>query len=973
MKKNRQTHCGIGLLKAGIPVLLSGTMLASCQNKLHESYQPTDGLLRFAVNDSVQWQQGQVARSESQFGGATSVAAKVIKVNGTVKEGRQMYLVASVKEGIDATNSALGASSDVATKGTMIMDTGAASFHQSFGVFAESYRGAVPTTFTANYMDRVQVIRPADGATYSTATKYYIPAGETVKLYAYAPYDATTLVEAPPLTGAGTGEMNAGLILPESREDQHLAFSTAIPSYTYRTPRWIAGQSDLCFAEASVTSSNSRATLTFGHAMAAIRFLVSSTVEGCKINSISLNNIYSEATLTPTTEPQQGWWTYPDPAVTASFTYNNSNNGITHPDNDQGNATDIFGSGNAMFMIPHPLASNASVSIDVTAGSTRKTLTAPLTGSWTKGNTYTYTLSFSTAPDVNFNVSLTSDSTAEATGGDFTFSVTSEQNNTFVPYKVQYQDGEDWYDLNPSELKTMLSSESTSGDGTTRTHSFHTDEVFTVNSDQNIQLKKATPPSANGENEEGNPYDLTTGTTHSANCYIVSAPGWYKIPIVYGNALLVNSKSMNSKVSGKYTPFVDGYTVNTPWVNDMAPVAHCRLLWQDSEGLVRNVQQMDSHYLKFYVDSTTIAEGNAVIGAFYYSQYQETLLWSWHIWVTPGVSHVRSSTNTNIGGSLEFMNVPLGYVNGGTATWEPGIVTIRFIPQNPDNSTEYLDNLARTFTLTKKGASHPTPGRYVTYQWGRKDPMRPITTGVNGKVADCPVYPEPGGNTDYLPQNQTITSANQIDWVRNPHKFHTSESAVSAALWNSMQSIITTTSTYGVMSKGLYDPCPYMYAVPAAGAFDDLAAKGQDMQYLVSVPNLSTGDGGYSYGYSSFDLWDTNYGIGFGDGYAIFNVGGTINGAYQAYTWRLPLLGGRPAPNFTNDLYGNHGFYWMTGKPTNTTGSCLGMYLPNYGGASPWIDLIGVSPQNGTYAQFIIGDARNAYAIIPAYDAFIDQ
>lgn len=939
MKKNRQTHYGIGLFRAGIPVLLSGMMLVSCQNKLHEAYESTDGLLRFVVSDSIQWQQGQVASSESRFGGDTSVAAKAIKVNGTVEEGRQMYLVASVKEDIDATNSAFKESSGVATKGTMITGSDAASFHQSFGILAQSYGTTVPETFTPNYMDRVAVTRNSN--TYSTANKYYIPTGQTVKMFAYAPYDATSLAAS-----ANNGT-DGGLTIIETS-------TSGRPTYSFTTPLWLADQDDLCFAEdLSVTSSDAQATLTFGHAMAAIRFLVSSTVENCKINSISLNNIYSKATLSPTTESGVGWWTYPDPATTTTFTYDNGGQGITH---NSGTTTDIFGEGKAMFMIPHPL-DNASVSINVTVGdgSTQKTLTASLTDSWVKGNTYTYTLSFSAAPDVNFNVSLTSNSTVPATGGDFTFSVTSEQNNTFVPYKVQYQSGSDWYDLNLSELKTILSSESTNGTGTTRTHSFHTEEVFTISSTQNLQLKDAT-----SKGTESNPYGLANG--NSANCYIVSAPGWYSIPLVYGNAL--KDDAMNNNVSGKYQTHAYGGNITTPWIKDIAAPTSAQVLWQDVQGLVRNVQLMNNQYLKFYVDQATIAEGNAVIGCFHQSgTLPETLLWSWHIWVTPGVNLVTVTTNPNYGSSVQMMDVPLGYVHGGRATWQSGDVTIRFIPQNPEDGNQYLENLAQEFTLTKEDAEQDTPGRLVTYQWGRKDPMRPITTGETGTISDCPVYPSPGGREDYLPKNGTINSSNILDWIHNPHLFHTSGNAISAYLWNSNLSSTVTTSTLASMSKGLYDPCPYMYAVPAGGTFDDLA----NASGLEAEASPANGTGGYGKGDGAFDLWNTGSSqeTNHGEGYAIFNI--------QSGTWRLPLLGGRPANNFTNDTYGDHAFYWQCGKKEGTTGYCFGMYLPYDEEYEPWIDLIGLSGESSSaYANFTINAARNAYAIIPAYNAFIN-
>lgn len=952
--------------------MLSSIMLASCQDKLHESYEPTDGLLRFAVNDSVQWQQGQVASSESRFGGDTSVAAKAIKVNGTVEAGRQMYLVASVKEGIDATNSAFKESSDVATKGTMITGSDAASFHQSFGVLAQSYSGTAPTTFTPNYMDRVQVSRPANGNAYSADNKYYIPKNQTVKMFAYAPYEATTLAVS------HTDSNDGGL--------QIATQSGGRPSYNFRTPKWMGDQDDICFAEATATRDNSQVQLNFQHAMAAVRFMVSSTVPNCTIKEISVSNIKTTATLTP---GATAWWT--NLANPQTFTYDRNGQYISHT---TGQMTPVFGDNNAMFMIPQDLQS-VTVTITVIDEHDAETvLTASITDrNWARGNTYTYTLSFDLVGDQTFEVtptSFTATSTTASvpyTGGDFSFSVTSAYDDKFIPYKIQYKNGQNWTDLDVTNQATMFSEETTNAPTTTTTtttttysHTLSTPEAFTISSTNTNTLKGRSAPTGNSKT---NPKGLANGNT--ANCYVVGAPGWYTIPLVFGNGLLNGSKNTNSKLWDRY---VDAYgnTITQPYIYAAASIGSARVLWQDVEGLVRDVEVYGTEYLRFNVQQSTIAEGNAVIGCF---DTNGKCIWSWHIWVTP--IDINSATNrtyaTSEWGSGGFLNVPIGFVQGGTTTWESGSVTIRFIPKDPqstDQSPTYVEALAKEFTLTKNppsGNVNPqTPGRYPTYQWGRKDPMRPLTATPIGGSTDCPVYPGPGGNRDYLPTNATMNDG-VMQWIQNPHKFHTNTSGGivrKAFLWNAFVSSandVEYTSAY--TAKSLYDPCPYGYSVPPGGAYNDFVISyvgGVPSQYFTSpAPSASNGTGGSGQSLNSFDMPNKTYGNanGYGFGYAYFNVF-SISNTPNATTMRVPLLGARVyADNFSNTRYGDRGFYWMAGKPSTTAhdGSaahCLGIYLPQSG--TPWIDVLGFS----NYASFDLQDLRNAYAIMPYTGAELD-
>ncbi|MBQ3381781.1 MAG: Ig-like domain-containing protein, partial [Bacteroidales bacterium] len=90
-------------------------------------------------------------------------------------------------------------------------------------------------------------------------------------------------------------------------------------------------------------------------------------------------------------------------------------------------------------------------------------------------------------------------------------------------------------------------------------------------------------------------YGNTVSRT-TANCYVVSKPGFYKIPMVYGNAIkngATNRGAYVSLASGEtiLTNFLDhkgagigtGNDAKDPWVSQKYSISKTGLIWQDSE------------------------------------------------------------------------------------------------------------------------------------------------------------------------------------------------------------------------------------------------------------------------------------------------------------------------------------------------------------------------------------------------------
>lgn len=194
------------------------------------------------------------------------------------------------------------------------------------------------------------------------------------------------------------------------------------------------------------------------------------------------------------------------------------------------------------------------------------------------------------------------------------------------------------------------------------------------------------------------------GVSESANCYIVTKPGVYKMPAVKGN-------DKSQKVSA----------------------ASVEVLWEtrsDADvkvGDIVNLTVYDNGNIYFNVKgktSSTVPEGNALIAA---KDASGNILWSWHIWVTS----VRPKDQVYKNGAGTMMECDLGaaYVESGVYPWSSGLY-YQFGRKDPfwgDRSCT-LDGWKKVGCTETTGtesyaAAHPTTfisnsdGRYGFAHW----------------------------------------------------------------------------------------------------------------------------------------------------------------------------------------------------------------------------------------------------------------
>ena len=350
---------------------------------------------------------------------------------------------------------------------------------------------------------------------------------------------------------------------------------------------------------------------------------------------------------------------------------------------------------------------------------------------------------------------------------------------------------------------------------------------------------------ANASTYSGNPMN-------TANCYVVTRPGWYKIPVVYGNAIKgttsdkehANTEAYNPSISypnNFLKPFIrhDGNAITNPWIKDNGINLNngvAELLWLDQPNLVQDIQlQSDKQYIVFHVSQANIHEGNAVIALKENSASNATIFWSWHIWVTASnmktinVKNNKAKAPSRPGrDNFDFLSENLGACDdrGESVIFPEVNVWVRI---SNGRKTEVIKITRTGFTLAPEYNS-------PYYQWGRKDPILPSDGLVLYNLNNKFWYDKSGAckknlliKTWYLNGNLEIANT-----IKHPHTFNR-KSSMDNRYYNLWDTNCNETSTGGIttarfesVTKSVYDPCPPGFCLPPNGAFTGFTSTGNN-------------------------------------------------------------------------------------------------------------------------------------------------
>ena len=625
------------------------------------------------------------------------------------------------------------------------------------------------------------------------------------------------------------------------------------PSVDFTVEPNVRNQKDFmtaCTGEVHYATQGEHPTtnLDFRHALTAIRFAVgqnlswNKTIDKVEIrNAImkskyKLSNAFNGAGATwDNTGATRGTATLSGLSVNTS-----SNPNVTI----MGNTGDNF----TFYMIPQVLTGNSVTAYVHFTDNTE--ITATLKGEWKAGTTRTLKLSETNS---TWNYVLTPTDPSRAAKYDETtsqpYGITSyrqapDGTQQAVAWKVVGYDANNDGTFSMAEKPAWLTSLSkTEGDGGTAADqgtATLTKDVTDLLAKRNKELKEATALGSSSA-----PYDLSTKggsvvNRSTANCYVISAPGHYRIPLVYGNAIENGSNNPSSYISSAPATMVNGKDVilhnfkdhaganiTDPWIEKTHGGANvgvdgAEVVWADAANLVHSpsiTHVGGEGFLDFEVTAADIQSGNAVVAVTKGSGASKTVLWSWHLWFAPkdALDKIKVTNHQNV--NYYFTKEALGWKPtqwSGSTYDKPRTVKVKVEQTIANNGTKQVTviNITQNPGGVKKGAT-------TLYQFGRKDAFPGVDAS---KLAANSHFTANAGD------NMSITNG-----ILNPDKFYISGSNWwnNYGYYNLWSADNTVTGNWNVgndnpVVKTVYDPCPVGFKMPANNAFTGFTANGQN-------------------------------------------------------------------------------------------------------------------------------------------------
>ncbi len=729
----------------------------------------------------------------------------------------------------------------------------------NFGVYAWTYTGDWNTTTDKKLYIRGDEVSPKGDDLWSTAPLRYWPGDAyTMKFFAFAPY---TFGNGNTMT---INENNGTPVISyttdtDARKQQDLLATTSMDDVSggYKQPL----------------------PLTFKHLLTAINVRANGDI-GRTIKSVRFSGIMKSGTYTH--GQTETVWTVSGEEATISC------NDLTKPLSE--GYTDIItdDESTTFMMVPQVLGENAKIEVTLleSDGTTETTLSAPLTGNvWQIGQRIIYTLSLTSEtiiPTISFEYDMIEYDFKGATyaynGGLQTY-IRSSRYQSYVTII----DGNGNEKPEPRAWTSRFVEKKGGGYVGIEKPDWITTKVH-YSGKGNIGYNEQDRYTLNVKHAEIRPnvhnlrfktpvvdYDLSTrgeaGTENmnTANCYIVNAPGTYKFPLVYGNAIKggeYNENAFRAALSEMRALRVflnhDDMEIDNPWIaknlnaDSTTIVPHDAIrLWEDTEnGLISRVwltgESAEEYRVNFEITEEDIKQGNAIIAV---RDAKGTILWSWHIWVTdyeamsgPEITAEYDNLITQTDKLVQtadgdktytFMGVPLGWCDGDSYEENK---TMLELTQEGTGAKAYLTIRQRPSFLS---------GNAPYYQWGRKDPMLPFSGNVDNENAREKKYTMCDGYAlGDMGRRATIGEA-----IRQPHTFiqyakeietdwyqytidNTDNSEVPIErrllnLWN----IEMRYDAYGMPFKTVYDPSPFGYVVPPTEAMSAITYEGQELGY----------------------------------------------------------------------------------------------------------------------------------------------
>lgn len=587
--------------------------------------------------------------------------------------------------------------------------------------------------------------------------------------------------------------------------------------------------------------------LDFRHALTAIRFAVGQNLSWNKtIDKVEIRNAIMKSKYKLSSEfsgTGAAWDNTGATRGTATLSGLSVNTSSNPNVTIMGNTGDNF----TFYMIPQVLTGNSVTAYVHFTDNTE--ITATLKGEWKAGTTRTLKLSETNS---TWNYVLTPTDPSRAANYDETqsqaYGITSyrqapDGTQQAVAWKVvgydANNDGTFSMSEKPAWLTSLSKSEGNGGTAADQGTATLTKDVTDFLAKRNKALKEATITSS-----ASTPYDLSlhdhngnTTLRNTANSYLISAPGHYRIPLVYGNAIENGATNANSYISHAAAGnsnvlynFQDhaGHAIDDPWIEKTngganSGVNGAEVVWADAADLVHSpsiTHVGGEGFLDFEVTAADIQSGNAVVAVTKSDGAgSKTVLWSWHLWFAPkdALDKIKVTNHQNV--NYYFTKEALGWKPtqwSGSTYSSARTVKVKVEQTVANNSTKQaaVINITQNPGGVKKGAT-------TLYQFGRKDAFPGV---AKADLASNSHFTENAGG------NMSIENG-----IQHPDNFYTWSSSwfstppTGYSYYNLWSADNTTTGfNDNHVVKTVYDPSPVGFKMPASNAFTGFTANGQD-------------------------------------------------------------------------------------------------------------------------------------------------
>lgn len=580
----------------------------------------------------------------------------------------------------------------------------------------------------------------------------------------------------------------------------------------------------------SVQGTAPRTDLDFRHALTAIKFAVGQNLSINKtISKVEIRNALSKGkyTLSDKFDGTGAKWEN----LSDAKTFNLEGLAVSTNQNPNAVLTGNDGDNYTFYMIPQELTGkNITVYVEFTDGSK---IESTLKGSWLAGTTKTYKLS-----EKNSTWEYTLETTNPANvaynqdkSNDYlvtSYRIAPDGTKQPVKWKAvgfeEYDRATDsWTNLGTNKPTWLTAMSKENGEGGANAESGRATITKADLKDRLTEYNKVLQ-TATEKGAAGNYYNLSNtnggdAIQNTANSYLISAPGYYRIPLVYGNAVkggTTNESSYKTAHTGTdvLSNFKDhlGNDITTPYINVQNasnPATQASIVWMDQQALVDGLSVTNDgnkSFVNFHVSAANIKNGNAVIAV---KSADGTIMWSWHLWFDHSDALSTIACTNHEGDNFKVTKNILGYTiyKWKSTSYESPRVARMKIEQEVGNGAKK----SAYITITQSPYAEK---EYSTalYQFGRKDAF----PGTNTLYEST--FVENGGD------NISIVNA-----IQNPGTFYTDGNTWGTEyryfnLW-SMQTTSQTDASKTLV-KTVYDPCPVGFSMPPVKTFSGVTTTG---------------------------------------------------------------------------------------------------------------------------------------------------